>query len=99
MSYPLKTHCLRGHALDEQNTYHYPRMQKGKLSPIRICKKCAAARRRQDRINRYKKLPCDNCGEVGRIKALAVRGQYVRYFCHDEEVSCYNFRRGTYFSY
>lgn len=99
MSYPLKTHCRKGHAMDEKNTYHYQRVRNGKPSPIRICRKCAAidsARQRQDRL---KAIPCHDCKETGRIKATAMRGHLVRYFCHDEEKSCYNYRRGTYFTY
>lgn len=50
--------------------------------------------------------PCDDCGEVGRMKARASRTHQQLYgakftetklFCHDEEKSCYNYRRGRYF--
>jgi hypothetical protein len=40
---------------------------------------------------------CSCCGETGRIKARASRGEELRLFCHDEEKSCYNHMRGRYF--
>lgn len=53
-----------------------------------------------------KELPCNCCGETGRIKARATRkhqqlfgAEFIerRLFCHDEEKSCYVFMRGRYF--
>lgn len=99
MSYPQRSHCTRGHEMNEENTYRFQRVRRGKLSPIRICRKCAATARRRQRMNKLKALPCHDCGEIGRVKATAVRGPYTRHFCHDEEKSCYNYRRGTYFNY
>lgn len=41
--------------------------------------------------------PCHNCGDTERIKASAWNGSEHRYFCHDDDRSCYNERRGNYF--
>jgi len=39
-----------------------------------------------DRIHR-----CQDCGEIGRYKqVMNVRGR-LKLYCHDEEVSCYNY--------
>lgn len=40
---------------------------------------------------------CHHCGETSDIKAMASKGDEVRYFCHNSRKSCYNERRGTYF--
>lgn len=32
---------------------------------------------------------CDDCGEVGRDKAVLPMGYALAYYCHDEEKSCY----------
>jgi hypothetical protein len=40
---------------------------------------------------------CFNCGDTGRLKAQATRGDERRWFCHTAERSCYNERRGSYF--
>ncbi len=38
------------------------------------------------------KMPCDDCGEVGRDKELMLVGwDAIAYYCHDEEKSCYNY--------
>lgn len=42
--------------------------------------------------------PCDECGATGEYKASASRGGETRYFCHNDERSCYNKRRGRYFA-
>lgn len=42
-------------------------------------------------------LACDHCGETGRIKGIALKNHLARYFCHDNEKSCYKERRGNYF--
>jgi hypothetical protein len=41
---------------------------------------------------------CHNCGDTSRIKASASRAGVTRYFCHDNDRSCYNERRGAYFT-
>jgi hypothetical protein len=34
---------------------------------------------------------CEDCGEIGRVKAaLKVRGR-IKLLCHDEDKSCYNY--------
>jgi hypothetical protein len=33
--------------------------------------------------------PCDDCGEVGRPKAVLSRADVLGYYCHDEDKSCY----------
>lgn len=41
---------------------------------------------------------CNCCGERGRIKARAVRGDgLLKLFCHDEAKSCYVYLQGRYF--
>jgi hypothetical protein len=41
--------------------------------------------------------PCEHCGETGRAKGVAIKNHLARLFCHDNDKSCYNERRGHYF--
>lgn len=40
---------------------------------------------------------CNECGRSGDMMASASRGNLTRHFCHNDERSCYNKRRGRYF--
>jgi len=48
-----------------------------------------------------KSKPCDYCGDgIGEFKASAWRkDKGERFFCHNDERSCYNDARGRYFDY
>ena len=42
-------------------------------------------------------IKCDHCGQYGRNKGAASKNHITRYFCHDNERSCYKERAGRYF--
>lgn len=93
MPYKLRTTCPAGHDWDEKNTRH-----RGGARPFRACRKCDALRKLRLREDARRAQVCWECGETGRQKAICQRGQRVRWFCHDEEKSCFNYRRGTYWN-
>lgn len=93
----IKTRCKNGHPYDEDNTMYVEVIQNHKRYTVRQCKQCHKDVVARSRALRMKERPCDDCGEVGRFKAHVSKGIKHRYFCHDEEKSCYNYRRGNYF--
>jgi hypothetical protein len=99
MGYPRRERCLRGHKLDAENTriIHNHVFPNGQSGDIRSCRKCETLNKARQRARARMAIPCDDCGETGRVKAIAQRGSVVKYFCHDEEKSCYIYRKGTYF--
>jgi hypothetical protein len=49
-------------------------------------------------VTANKAAACHHCGGgIGEFKASATRGNEERFFCHNDERSCYNERRGNYF--
>ena len=99
-----KTHCNYDHEFTDENTrlIVITAPANGKQYTVRQCKKCLRRRARERYAETVKDIPCSECGETGRLKGIAMKGQHkervTRYFCHDEEKSCYNYRRGTYFA-
>lgn len=101
-----KTHCPAGHEYSPENTMIREHLRKNARGEwvrykSRYCRKCQNSRSwksmANSRAEAMKARPCSDCGETGRVKAHVNRGPEHRWFCHDEEKSCYNHRRGNYF--
>lgn len=61
-----KTHCVRGHEFNDENTRTY----RGK----RYCRACSRIRQQERGLNTHPHMPCSNCGELIRTDAKSTTG-------------------------